>query len=82
MAPGSRPVPVWLVRPRSDGGTDYVRFLPAGSDAALVEVREGSHLPPQMPLLKRRVRLPAAEAEACRRHLQQEGGYHRSEPLF
>jgi hypothetical protein len=78
------PSPLWLVRPRSDGGCDYVRFLPsAGSgDTAEVEVREGSHLPPQMPLLKRRLHLPAAEAEACRRHLQQEGGYRRSEPLF
>jgi hypothetical protein len=83
MAPAPRPLPLWLVRPRSDGGSDYVRFLPSSAgDAALVEVREGSHLPPQMPLLKRRLRLPAAEAEACRRHLQQEGGYHRSEPLF
>ena len=84
MPHASSPTPLWLVRPRSDGGSDYVRFLPsAGSgDAAVVEVREGSHLPPQMPLLKRRLRLPAAEAEACRRHLQQEGGYRRSEPLF
>jgi hypothetical protein len=47
-----------------------------------VEIREGSHLPPQMPLLKRRRRLGAAEAEACRRHLQQEAGFHHSEPLF
>jgi hypothetical protein len=84
MAPSSSPFPLWLVRPRSDGGSDYVRFLPSAGhgDAALVEVREGSHLPPQMPLLKRRQRLPAAEAEACRRHLQQEAGYHRSDPLF
>ena len=80
----SSPSPLWLVRPRSDGGCDYVRFLPSAGhgDSAEVEVREGSHLPPQMPLLKRRLRLPAAEAEACRRHLQQEGGYRRSEPLF
>jgi len=47
-----------------------------------VEIREGSHLPPQMPLLKRRRRLAAAEAEACHRHLQQEAGFHHSEPLF
>lgn len=76
--------PLWLVRPRSDGGSDYVSFLPAQGvhGPAMVEIREGSHLPPQMPLLKRRQRLAAAEAEACRRHLQQEAGYHRSEPLF
>jgi hypothetical protein len=84
MRSASSSSPLWLVRPRSDGGSDYVRFLPSagGGDTALVEVREGSHLPPQLPLLKRRRRLPAAEAEACRRHLQQEGGYRRSEPLF
>ena len=84
MRPVPGPLPLWLVRPRSDGGSDYVRFLPFSSsdDTPLVEVREGSHLPPQMPLLKRRLRLPAAEAEACRRHLQQEAGYRRSEPLF
>jgi len=75
---------VWLVRPRSDGGSDYVSFMPAppGPDTPLVEIREGSHLPPQMPLLKSRRRLAAAEAEACRRHLQQEAGFHHSEPLF
>lgn len=76
--------PLWLVRPRSDGGSDYVNFVPSptGPDAPLVEIREGSHLPPQMPLLKRRRRLAAAEAEACRRHLQQEAGFHHSDPLF
>lgn len=80
----SSPMPLWLVRPRSDGGCDYVRFLPSSGsgDSAEVEVREGSHLPPQMPLLKRRLRLPAAEAEACRRQLQLEAGYRRSDPLF
>ncbi|MCS5705072.1 hypothetical protein NZK27_02595 [Synechococcus sp. FGCU-3] len=74
------PKPLWLVRPRPDGGCDYVSFqsAPAGE----VEMREGSHLPPQMPLLKRRHRLAADEAERCRRQLQQEGGYLHSEPLF
>jgi len=76
--------PVWLVRPRSDGGSDYVNFVPAqsGPGSRLVEIREGSHLPPQMPLLKRRRRLDPLEAEACRRRLQQEAGFHHSEPLF
>ena len=76
--------PLWLVRPRSDGGSDYVSFMPALAAAAgsLVEIRLGSHLPPQMPLLKRRLKLAPAEAEACRRRLQQEDGYRRSEPLF
>jgi hypothetical protein len=82
--PASSPQTFWLVRPRSDGGSDYVNFVPSptGPEAPLVEIREGSHLPPQMPLLKRRRRLGAAEAEACRRHLQQEAGFHHSEPLF
>jgi hypothetical protein len=71
--------PFWLTRPRSDGGSDFVNFLP-GNDG--VEIREGSHLPPQMPLLKHRRRLGPAEAEACQRQLLQEAGFHRSEPLF
>lgn len=71
--------PSWLVRPRSDGGCDYVSFSPTHGS---VEMREGSHLPPQMPLLKRRRHLPAEEAEACRRRLQQEAGFHQSDPLF
>lgn len=71
--------PLWLVRPRTDGGSDYVNFIPASGG---VEIREGSHLPPQMPLLKRRWRLATEEAEICRRRLQQEAGYQRSEPLF
>ena len=76
--------PLWLVRPRRDGGRDYVSFMPAlaAQAGALVEIRLGSHLPPQMPLLKRRLKLAPAEAEACRRRLQQEDGYQRSEPLF
>lgn len=69
----------WLARRRSDGGSDFVNFLP-GHDG--VEIREGSHLPPQMPLLKRRWRLAPAEAEACRQQLLQEAGFHRCEPLF
>ena len=71
--------PFWLVRPRSDGGRDFVKFLP-GLDG--VEIREGSHLPPQMPLLKRRTRLAPAEAEACRQRLLHEAGFCRSDPLF
>ena len=49
---------------------------------ATIEMREGCHLPPQMPLLKRRLWLPLAEAEAQRLRLQEEGGYRRSDPLF
>ena len=71
--------PFWLVRPRSDGGCDYVSFSPAHG---AVEMREGSHLPPQMPLLKRRRRLAADEADACRSRLQLEAGFSHSDPLF
>jgi len=93
------PRPFWLVRPRADGGSDYVSFLPgsgtpsaatpseatpseAPPSEATIEMREGCHLPPQMPLLKRRLWLPLEEAEAQRLRLQEEGGYRRSEPLF
>ncbi|MEB3235257.1 MAG: hypothetical protein VKM98_07505 [Cyanobacteriota bacterium] len=78
------PKPLWLVRPRPDGGCDYVSFVPtqAAGAPATIEMREGSHLPPQLPLLKRRHRLPLEEAERCRQQLQQSGGYHCSEPLF
>ena len=88
---------LWLVRPRADGGSDYVSFQPAASRAAVhggstiadqsgagadqVEMREGTHLPPQMPLLKRRQWLPSEEAELQCRRLQQ-GGYRHSEPLL
>lgn len=78
------PQPLWLVRPRPDGGCDYVNFVPSqtSGSGATVEMREGSHLPPQMPLLKRRHRLPVEEAERCRQQLQQNGGYRCSDPLF
>ena len=78
------PKPLWLVRPRPDGGCNYVNFQPAQGtgSSATVEMREGSHLPPQMPLLKRRHRLAAEEAERCGRQLEQEAGYRWSEPLF
>jgi hypothetical protein len=78
------PKPVWLVRPRPDGGCDYVSFQPDLEDlsSGTIVMREGSHLPPQIPLLKHRQRLLLAEAELCRRHLQQDDGYENSEPLF
>ena len=76
--------PFWLVRPRADGGCDYVSFLPDDNPpgSGTVEIREGSHLPPQMPLLKRRHRLGREEAEARCMRLQNEGGFQTSEPLF
>ena len=71
--------PLWLIRPRADGGCDYVNFVPS---AARVEMREGSHLPPQMPLLKRRCWLQLEEAEQQRSRLEREAGYCFSDPLF
>jgi hypothetical protein len=79
MLVAAMPQSLWLVRPRRDGGRDFVSFE---GDSEQVEMREGSHLPPQMPLLKRRSLLPLAEAERQRRHLQKHGGYQCSEPLF
>ena len=78
------PKPLWLVRPRPDGGCDYVSFLPDQGPigATTVEMREGSHMPPQMPLLKHRKRLGAEEAESCSRRLQLEAGFLSCEPLF
>jgi hypothetical protein len=88
------PEPLWLVRPRPDGGCDYVNFQPqpgieaSGVSSAsaggqpVVEMRQGSHLPPQMPLLKHRRRLDPAEARRWQERLQQEGGFRSSEPLF
>jgi hypothetical protein len=78
------PKPVWLVRPRHDGGCDYVNFQPDLEDlsSGTIVMREGSHLPPQIPLLKHRQRLLLAEAERTCRHLQQDDGYQNSEPLF
>ncbi|MEN9768157.1 MAG: hypothetical protein RLZZ32_2117 [Cyanobacteriota bacterium] len=70
---------LWLVRPRTDGGNDYVNFVRGLAD---VEMREGSHLPPQMPLLKRRCRLQLDEAERQRHALLQQQGFRCSEPLF
>ena len=65
---------VWLLRPCSDGGTDYVCFRP-GQDR--VEVVEGYHLPPQMPLIKRRKWLENAEVAHCRRQLECRATDHR-----
>ena len=73
--PGS----LWLVRPRTDGGIDYVNFVRGGMG---IEMREGSHLPPQMPLLKRRCWLQLDEAEYQRSLLLGQQGFQSSEPLF
>lgn len=88
------PEPLWLVRPRPDGGCDYVNFQPqpgiessgmsstSPGGTSVVEMRQGSHLPPQLPLLKHRLRLDPAEARRWQERLLQEGGFRSSEPLF
>jgi hypothetical protein len=47
-----------------------------------VEMLEGSHLPPQMPLIKRRCRLQLEEAERQHHLLLQHQGFQSSDPLF
>mgnify|MGYP003326464339 CR=1 FL=1 len=70
----------WWVRPRPDGGCDYVRLCRSPADGS-VEVIEGSHLPPQLPLLKRRQWI-SAEAVSGRGQQLQAFGYRPGAPLF
>ncbi|MBT67070.1 MAG: hypothetical protein CMN98_08020 [Synechococcus sp. NP17] len=70
---------VWLLRPCSDGGTDYVCFRPQDDR---VEVVEGYHLPPQMPLIKRRQWLESADVPRCRHQLENVQGFKHGHPLF
>jgi hypothetical protein len=62
------PPPLWLVRPRSDGGSDYVSFQPS---QGAVEMLEGSHLPPRCPCssgaVRWRSRRPKPAAADCNR---------------
>jgi hypothetical protein len=60
---------VWLVRPRPQGGCDSVNVQHDldGCAPGTTEIRLGSYLPLQTPLLKHRQRLPLAEAERCLR---------------
>ncbi|MFL0781961.1 MAG: hypothetical protein AB8E74_08260, partial [Prochlorococcus sp.] len=70
---------LWMLRPCRDGGTEYVCFR---DQRGQVEMLEGFHLPPQMPLVKRRQWLEQAEASLCRDHLQRSLGYQHGAPLF
>ena len=69
----------WLLRTSVNGGTDYVCFRDS-SDA--VEMIEAFHLPPQMPLLKRRRRLNPKEVQHCRQRLERTEGFRHGTPLF
>ncbi|WP_036915074.1 MULTISPECIES: hypothetical protein [unclassified Prochlorococcus] len=74
----------WLIRPRVDGGTEYVCFrAPSCNDQpGRVEMLVGSHLPPQMPLLKSRQWMGRQEALVCCKQLQSSHGYCHGAPLF
>ena len=70
---------LWLVRSTAEGGTEYVCFRGASES---VEVLEGFHLPPQMPLIKRRRWLKPAEAISCRQQLEASEGFRHGTALF
>ena len=70
---------VWLLRPCDDGGTDYVCFR---DHCDHVEVLEGYHLPPQMPLIKRRRWMNRSEALSCRHRLESSEGFQLGKALF
>ena len=70
---------LWLRRTGADGGTEYVCFR---DDHGSVEMIEAYHLPPQMPLLKRRWRLDPSDALHRRRRLEGKEGFRHGSPLF
>ena len=75
----------WWVRPRFDGGCDYVRLCsqpPQPGGSGRVEWVEGSHLPPQMPFIKKRRWLNRSEALSCRQNLERSEGFRHGKALF
>ncbi len=70
---------IWLHRPSRDGGIDYVCFR---AQQGAVEILEGSHLPPQMPLIKTRISLGSAQARDRRNHFEQCLGFRHGPPVF
>ena len=70
---------LWLVRGTADGGTEYVCFRPTLES---VEMLEGFHLPPQMPLIKKRRWLNRSEALSCRQNLERSEGFRHGSALF
>ena len=70
---------LWLVRGTADGGTEYVCFRPTPES---VEMLEGFHLPPQMPLIKKRRWLNRSEALSCRQKLERSEGFRHGSALF
>ncbi|EAR17978.1 conserved hypotheticals [Synechococcus sp. WH 7805] len=70
---------LWLLRPCDDGGTDYVCFRDCRDR---VEVLEGYHLPPQMPLIKHRQFLLSTEVPGFRHRCERQQGFRHGPPLF
>ena len=68
----------WVKR-QGDGRCDYVRVR--SSDQQELEWVEGSHLPPQMPLLKHRFTV-SFEAAQQRQHNLLAMGFKPGQPLF
>lgn len=69
----------WWVKSHRDGSCDYVRLRT--SDQQQLEWAEGSHLPPQMPLLKRRFTVSLEAAEVRQQNLLAMG-FKPGQPLF
>ena len=67
------------MRGTADGGTEYVCFR---STRESVEMLEGFHLPPQMPLIKKRRWLNRSEALSCRQNLERSEGFRHGSALF
>ena len=70
---------VWLLRPCEDGGTDYVCFR---DHCDHVEVLEGYHLPPQMPLITHRQVLLSSDVPSVRNRFERQHGFRHGPPLF
>jgi len=51
-------------------------------DDESVEMLEGYHLPPQMPLIKRRSWMNRVDALSCRSRLERSEGFRHGAPLF
>ena len=69
----------WWVKSHRDGSCDYVRLRT--SDQQQLEWVEGSHLPLQMPLLKRRFTVSVEAAEVRQQNLLAMG-FKPGQPLF
>ena len=69
----------WWVKCHRDGSCDYVRLRP--SDQQQLEWAEGSYLPPQMPLLKRRYTVSLEAAQQRQQNLLAMG-FKPGQPLF